>query len=325
MSKKPASLTSDLLARKGEAEPSSIDPRARMSLFAGPDYSPMGGGSSSDDEERPRPPEPEIIYTAEDSAQGGGGTRLVIGAIIGAIVIGGVLLTLSGKNEKAVAPVSSNLAAQQPAPQAATPGWTPSPQSIAPTTTAPEAQAPAPQAPAAEAPVAAAPAPGTSAPAAPEALQPAAPATAPQPAPEAAQTAPEATQPSGTAEQPALRPGSETPPVVAAPVEEAPATPAAEAPAPAAAKPAKVAAKGAYVIQISALKDEKSAKTAWRSLQKRFPSVLSGHALDIEKADLGAKGTWYRVRAAGFASKDAAAGACAKLKASGQACMVKKR
>ncbi|MGB5949396.1 MAG: SPOR domain-containing protein, partial [Parvibaculum sp.] len=96
-------------------------------------------------------------------------------------------------------------------------------------------------------------------------------------------------------------------------------------PAPAQASKAPASAKGAYLVQVAALKDEKSARASWRALSQRFPAVLGGHALDIEKADLGAKGTWYRVRAAGFQTKAAATEACARLKAAGQACMVKKR
>lgn len=290
MSKKPASLTSDLLARKGEAEPLSIDPSARMSLFAGTDFSP-GGGPGRPDDERPEPPEPEIIYTAEETSSGSGGTRLIIGAVLGAIVIGGVLLTLSSKTDRGVAPVSPDITAEAPpASQAVEPA---APQAMAPQS------APTPEAPAA---------PDT---AVPEDIVPR--ATVPQATlPQTA--APEAATPAS----PALRAGGEAASPEPAPVMEdaAPAAPV---------KAQKPASGGAYVVQISALRDEKSARTAWAQLGKRFPAVLNGHALDIEKADLGEKGTYYRVRAAGFTSKAAAQSACAKLKAGGQDCMVKKR
>jgi cell division protein FtsN len=85
------------------------------------------------------------------------------------------------------------------------------------------------------------------------------------------------------------------------------------------------ASKGAFVVQILALKDEAAARKSWAQLVKRHPKVLAGHALDVEKADLGAKGTWYRVRAAGYASRAAAAAACSQLKAAGQDCMPRKR
>lgn len=307
MSKKPASLTSDLLARKGEAEPLSIDPSARMSLFAEPDY-PAGGGTDRHDEgERPQPPEPEIIYTAEETSSGLGSSRLVIGAVLGAIVIGGVLLVMSNKSDRGVAPVAPDMTAQTTAPET--------------TPAAPVAQAPAPEAAAPEAAVTpeAAPAPSVSTPAA--TIVPTVPAeqaAAPAPVQTQTQAAP------APAVQVSEAPVAQT--VVPAPEAQAPAAPAEEvAPAAPAPKPAKIASGGAWVVQISALRDEKSAHAAWSKLTKRFPAVLGGHALNVEKADLGAKGTYYRVRAAGFASKSAAQNACSKLKAGGQDCMVKKR
>lgn len=309
MSKKPASLTSDLLARKGEAEPSPLDPGVRMSLFAEPDFSAPGGGSGAGDDERPLPPEPEIIYTAEDSSHGSGATRLIVGGIIGAIVIGGAFLTLSGRNSQSVAPVAPEITAAAP---------TPAPETSLPAETTPEASiAAAPQAqPEAAEPEAAMPAaPAESAPAEPVTPAPQAALQAPA-APQADETAP-APQ-AETPAAPALRPGSEA-------ATEAPKVAATAKPAPAQATKAPASAKGAYLVQVAALKDEKSAKASWRTLNQRFPTVLGGHALDIEKADLGAKGTWYRVRAAGFQTKAAATEACARLKAAGQACMVKKR
>lgn len=311
MSKKPASLTSDLLARKGEAEPSHLDPDARMSLFAEPDFSAPGGGAGAGagDDERPRPPEPEIIYTAEDSSHGSGATRLIVGGIIGAIVIGGAFLTLSGRNSQSVAPVAPEITAAAPTPEAAhsESAGAETPQTETPQTETAEPEAAMPAAPAESAPAA----PVTPAPQA--AME--APAT--PPANEAA-AAPQAETPAA----PALRPGSEA--ATEAPKPTATATTTAK-PAPAQASKAPASAKGAYLVQVAALKDEKSARASWRALSQRFPAVLGGHALDIEKADLGAKGTWYRVRAAGFQTKAAATEACARLKAAGQACMVKKR
>ncbi len=291
MSKKPASLTSDLLARKGEAEPSPIDPAARMSLFASPDFGDEDeGGGAGAAEERPRPPEPEIIYTADETPRGGGGLKLVAGAVFGAIAIGAALLVLSN-DDRGVAPVAPEIAGGTPATEAPAQAET-----VAPTTEA--------VAPPAEAPIVAAPSVPEENPVAIDKAAPSEPAAA------------EAT----TQPAPTLRPGSETIPDA---VETGPA--AAEPQKAVADTVVKVASKGAYVVQISALRDESSARTAWRLLEKRFPAVLGGHALDIERADLGQKGIWYRVRAAGYETKATAASACAKLKAGGQDCMVKKR
>ncbi|HEX7775819.1 MAG TPA: SPOR domain-containing protein [Parvibaculum sp.] len=312
MSKKPASLTSDLLARKGEAEPSSIDPAARMTLSAGPDFPPYGsggfGGHGDDGEGRPRPPEPEIIYTAEETRSGGGSARLIIGAVLALIVIGGIVLTLSSRTDRGVAPVSPGITTQQ-APAAATEQTPPSETATA------EPAAPG-------APAASAVAPET------PATTPAAPQPETTPTPQASM--PQASTPQAAAPEAATVP-AEQPQNPAATAEPAPVqspevqAPAAEEPAPAE-KPvaAKPASKGVYVLQLQALRDEKSARASWAHLTKRY-AALSGHALDIERADLGDKGVWYRVRAAGFATKAAAAGTCAKLKSAGQDCIVKRR
>jgi cell division protein FtsN len=294
MSKKPASLTSDLLARKGEAEPSSIDPSARMTLSAGPDFPPYGsGGFGSEQEGRPRPPEPEIIYTAEEARSGGGSARLIIAAVLAVIVVAGIVLTLSSRTDRGVAPVSPDITATQPPAPAA--------EQTAPATAAPaEPAMPA--------------APETST--APETLATVPPAQQPEATAPAAPAPQTATVPETTAPQ--------SPPAAAAPAPEATPAPAEEpkpAEKPVAAKPAS---KGAYVLQLQALRDEQSARASWAHLTKRY-AALSGHALDIEKADLGDKGIWYRVRAAGFATKAAAASTCARLKAAGQDCIVKKR
>jgi len=313
MSKKPASLTPDLLARKGEAEPSTIDPSARMTLNAGSGFDDdhggsMGGGrqephlEGDDDQDdhhddeprfdtapdivtrRPVPPEPEIIYTAEETQTGSGNARLLLIAILGLVIVGGIFLAMSGQERDSVAPVADVApvttdaapAAQTPAPEATT---------TAPVETVPETVTTTP------------PANGN----APLAINP---------------TAPVAEAPVGDAPATVV---PETP----SPVAEAPAVEVPAAPAPVAAS--KAQAGGAYVVQLLALQDEASAKAAWKKVSKKHANILGGHALDIEKADLGAKGTWYRVRAAGFASKAAATSACTKLKAAGQDCMAKKR
>ncbi len=300
MSKKPASLTSDLLARKGEAEPSTIDPSARMTLTAGPGFSDefSGGrhgpeGDDGDDDlgpyadearHRPMPPEPEIIYTAEETGGGGGNSRLIITAILGLIIIGGIFLVVSGNQPDSVAPVASDIVAQ--APEAAAPVAN----DVAPLAE-PEAV--------------------------PETLS-----TEAESA-DAVATAPEA-EPAPAAEEPV----AEAPaPVAETPAIEVPVAPVKAAEEPAAPAPVKVTAQGggAYVVQLLALQDRSAAEKAWSKIAKKHSGILAAHALDIEEADLGAKGTWYRVRAAGFSSKSAANNACASLKAAKQDCIVKKR
>ncbi len=99
-----------------------------------------------------------------------------------------------------------------------------------------------------------------------------------------------------------------------------PAKAAAKPAAAVAEKPAKAAvAGGAYVLQIGAYKSEADAKSAWTAYQHRHPAA-GGMASDVQKADLGAKGTWYRLRIGSFADKAAAGAFCEKLKADGGGC-----
>ncbi len=79
-------------------------------------------------------------------------------------------------------------------------------------------------------------------------------------------------------------------------------------------------AGGAYVLQIGAYKSEAEADAAWKSYLSKHAGALSGYARDVKQVDLGAKGTWYRLRVGSFADKSAAAALCAKLTAEGGAC-----
>ena len=304
MAKKPASLTSDLLARKGEAGPSSVDPDSRVTLTPGRQPSLSGIGADegpspalyasaaterpemygSDEEERPSPPEPEIIYTPEEE-RGGGRGRLIAGAFVGVALLVGVLVAYSlNEGGGGVAPVSPDLTAQ--------PGPAPSEQAAAEAAAQEDvfADLREEEVPAAETAEQAAEAPAPAAEAAPASIIP----------------------PASTAVEPASAPEPE---VAAAPAPATPAPVAAAAPA----------SGGAFVVQIMALREEAEVRGAWAALQKKHGAVLSGQALDVERADLGDRGVFYRVRAAGYETRAAAISACEKLKAAGQDCMVKPR
>ena len=85
------------------------------------------------------------------------------------------------------------------------------------------------------------------------------------------------------------------------------------------AKPAP-AASGSYVLQIGAYKSQAEADSAWKIYQARHAATLSGYSPDVKMVDLGAKGTWYRLRVSSFADKASAQALCAKLTAEGGAC-----
>lgn len=127
-------------------------------------------------------------------------------------------------------------------------------------------------------------------------------------------------------DEPSLRgAGDEGAPLPPAPDELASAKPAPK-PAAVAVKPAAAEpvakATGSVMIQIAAGRDMAQANAFWTKATSKFPE-LKAYTKDIQEADLGDKGMFYRVRAKGFASKADASAFCAKMKAGGLDCMVK--
>jgi hypothetical protein len=85
---------------------------------------------------------------------------------------------------------------------------------------------------------------------------------------------------------------------------------------------AKSASKGSVYIQLAAVKSEADTKSKWAQLKSKYNS-LSSLNLKVQKADLGAKGTFYRVQA-GPVSADSASSICAKIKAAKGDCIIVK-
>lgn len=79
---------------------------------------------------------------------------------------------------------------------------------------------------------------------------------------------------------------------------------------------------GAYQVQLSALRSEQAARAAWTTIQNSAPDLFTGANLDIQRADLGAKGVFFRLRIGAFADRAAAKGFCDDVKAAGRDCMV---
>ncbi len=78
---------------------------------------------------------------------------------------------------------------------------------------------------------------------------------------------------------------------------------------------------GSFVVQVTSQRTREAALAAYQQLQRKFPSVLGGRAPSIQAANLGAKGTYYRVRIPG-GSQAQAAQLCSRLKAAGGDCVV---
>jgi hypothetical protein len=83
-------------------------------------------------------------------------------------------------------------------------------------------------------------------------------------------------------------------------------------------------AAGGYAVQVTSQRSEAEAEAAYRALQAKYPQALGGHRPLVRRADLGAKGTYYRALVGPFASGEQATELCSKLKAAGGSCIVQK-
>ena len=79
-----------------------------------------------------------------------------------------------------------------------------------------------------------------------------------------------------------------------------------------------------YAVQVTSERSENRAQAAFRSLQAKYPSQLSGREPIIRRADLGAAGVYYRALVGPFASGEMAAKLCSGLKAAGGDCIIQK-
>ena len=62
--------------------------------------------------------------------------------------------------------------------------------------------------------------------------------------------------------------------------------------------PAARRPQAVFVLQIGAYKSQADAETAWKTYKAKHAALLSGYSDDVQQADLGEKGTWYRLRIA---------------------------
>lgn len=130
--------------------------------------------------------------------------------------------------------------------------------------------------------------------------------------------------PTVQAARPAPRPASIAARAQAAPVTERPAVEAAvaeavtEAPEPAPVQQASVAS-GSPLVQIGAFDSDAIANGEWSRISGRFSSLFAGKSPVVQSTDRNGR-TFYRLRVAGFASRDEARRFCAALLAEGTDC-----
>jgi hypothetical protein len=75
-------------------------------------------------------------------------------------------------------------------------------------------------------------------------------------------------------------------------------------------------------IQLASLPSEAAAWEAWKQISGKYSAQVSGLTAMVESADLGTKGTFYRVQTGPFATVAAAQERCTTMKAAGLDCLV---
>jgi cell division septation protein DedD len=137
-----------------------------------------------------------------------------------------------------------------------------------------------------------------------------------------APAAPEAAAPDAQLATAAAAPAAAEPQEVAslqAPPAPAPKPKPAAKPAvqTAAATPAAAAGPTKYVVQVGSKKNQTDALASFADMQQKYPTLLANYRPMVQKADLGTKGTWYRLRIGPIADKTAATKLCGQLKSQG--------
>lgn len=133
----------------------------------------------------------------------------------------------------------------------------------------------------------------------------------------------EALASSGTTAPAASAPKPETAPATSPTAASAAPTPAASTPKPTVSYRSGGALVGTHLVQIGAFRSEAEADGQWTRLQGKLGTYLDGKSEDIERADLGDKGVYYRLLIGPFPSSDDAKTYCAGLKERGTDCLIK--
>lgn len=81
---------------------------------------------------------------------------------------------------------------------------------------------------------------------------------------------------------------------------------------------------GPWCVQLMSSPNQTAVNGAWKGLVKKY-NVLQKQPHEVETADLGSKGTYYRLYAGAFADRSGADRLCNDIKALGGTCIVKKK
>ena len=83
-------------------------------------------------------------------------------------------------------------------------------------------------------------------------------------------------------------------------------------------------ANGSWQIQLISSPNKSAMEKAWNDLSKKY-AVLKGLPHEVETADLGSKGIFYRLKAGAFKERAEADKICNSIKSAGGSCLVKKK
>jgi hypothetical protein len=108
-----------------------------------------------------------------------------------------------------------------------------------------------------------------------------------------------------------------TPPVRKAPAPAKPAVSKNPVPKSKEASAAPAATGAGYVAVLSSQKSRMDALKIFANMQEKYGEVLSSRTPDVQEANLGEKGVWYRLVVGPPGSREAAASLCTQLKAAG--------
>jgi cell division septation protein DedD len=150
------------------------------------------------------------------------------------------------------------------------------------------------------------------------------PLPSPASSPEEATAAPPAAPPQAAGAPPAPIPAAPAP---AAPTSAAAPPPAAPPTAPAKPTPAAVptpaaGAPGGYRLQLGAFRNEEAARHGWETVKKANGDLLGGFTAAWPRADLGARGIYYRVQTGSVGDAAAAERLCGELKRRNVGCII---
>ena len=81
-------------------------------------------------------------------------------------------------------------------------------------------------------------------------------------------------------------------------------------------------AAGDYFVQLASMKSDESARKEWARLKKAHAELFDDLALDVQRADLGDRGIFYRIRIGPFPNRATAQDMCGQIKATKLGCLV---